>query len=44
MYILEYLMDKKEYYHMVPIINNTLYDKDNESLNLYIISIYKQNN
>lgn len=36
--------DKNEYYHMVPIINNTLYDKNNESLDLYIINIYKQNN
>ncbi|MBE6149865.1 MAG: hypothetical protein E7170_04010 [Firmicutes bacterium] len=35
--------DKNEYYHMVPIINNTLYDKNNESLDLYIINIYKQN-
>lgn len=36
--------DKKEYYHMVPIINNVLYDKNNESLDLYVINIYKQNN
>lgn len=35
--------DKKEYYHMVPIINNVLYDKNNESLDLYVINIYKQN-
>ena len=36
--------NKKEYYHMVPIINNVLYDKNNESLDLYVINIYKQNN
>ena len=34
--------DKKDYYHMVPIINNVLYDKSEESLNLYTISIYKK--
>jgi hypothetical protein len=34
--------DKKDYYHMVPIINNILYDKNEESLNLYTISIYKK--
>lgn len=34
--------DKNEYYHMVPIIKNVLYDKTDESLQLYVISIYKQ--
>ena len=33
--------DKNNYYHMVSIINNTLYDKDNKSLELYVIKIYK---
>ena len=36
--------DKKEYYHMLPIINNIIYDKKEENLNLYVISIYKENN
>ena len=36
--------DKKDYYHMVPIINNIVYDKSNECLNLYVIKIYKANN
>ena len=35
--------DKKEIYHMVPIIDNVLYDKDNSSLELYVIKIYKKN-
>ena len=35
--------DKNEYYHMVPIIDNVLYDKDNNSLDLYVLKIYKQN-
>lgn len=36
--------DKKEYYHMLPIINNIIYDKKEENLNLYAISIYKEKN
>jgi len=35
--------DKKDFYHMVPIIDNTLYDKDNKSLDLYVITLYKRN-
>ena len=35
--------DKKDFYHMVSIIDNVLYDKDDKSLDLYIITIYKQN-
>lgn len=34
--------DKKEYYHMVTIIDNVLYDKDDNSMELYPISIYKK--
>ncbi len=34
--------DKNDYYHMVCIIDNTLYDKEKDSLNLYIISVYKK--
>ncbi len=36
--------DKKDYYHMVTIIDNILYDKNSNSLLLYVISIYKENN
>ena len=36
--------DKKDYYHMVPIINNVVYDKSNECMDLYVIKIYKANN
>lgn len=35
--------DKKDFYHMVSIIDNVLYDKDDRSLELYTITIYKQN-
>ena len=33
--------DKKDWYHMVPIIDNVLYDKDDKSLNAYVITVYK---
>lgn len=33
--------DKKDWYHMIPIINNTIYDKTDECLDLYVISVYK---
>ncbi len=35
--------DKKDFYHMVSIIDDTLYDKDDRSLDLYVIKIYKEN-
>ena len=35
--------DKKDLYHMVTIIDNILYDKNDDSLNLYVIKIYKKN-
>ncbi len=34
--------DKKDFYHMLPLINNTIYDKTEENMNLYVISLYKQ--
>ena len=34
--------NKEEFYHMVTIMNNTLYDKDDSSLDLYAITVYKQ--
>ncbi len=34
--------DQKDYYHMIPVINNVIYDKNNECLDLYVISIYKR--
>lgn len=34
--------DKKEYYHMFPIIDNVIYDKNDECLNLYILKVYKE--
>lgn len=34
--------DKKDFYHMIPIINNTVYDKEDNCLDLYTITIYKK--
>ena len=34
--------DKHEFYHMVTIIDNTLYDKEDSSLELYVIRLYKK--
>ena len=32
---------KDDWYHMFSIIDNTIYDKNNNCLDLYVISIYK---
>ena len=34
--------DKKNFYHMIPIINNVIYDKNSDCMDLYVISIYKK--
>ena len=34
--------DKKEFYHMVPIINGVMYDRLEDSLNLYVINVYRE--
>ena len=34
--------DKKDWYHLIPIIDNTVYDKSNSSLDLYVINIYRR--
>ena len=34
--------DKKDFYHMITIIDDTIYDKNDESFELYTISIYKK--
>ena len=34
--------DKKDFYHMIPIINNTIYDKNQDCMELYVLSIYKK--
>jgi len=35
--------DKQDFYHMVSVVDDIMYDKDESSLNLYTIKIYKQN-
>ncbi len=39
---LVFCWDKKEFYHMVSIIDNVLYDKDNKSFDLYTITVFKE--
>ncbi len=34
--------DKKDFYHMFPIMNNTIYDRNKDCLDLYIIYLYKK--
>lgn len=34
--------NKKDYYHMLPIIDNVIYDKNSDCLNLYVISVYRK--
>ena len=34
--------DKKDFYHMVAIIDNVLYDREDSSKNLYAITVYKK--
>lgn len=34
--------DKNDYYYMVPIIDNTIYDKNSDCMDLYVISVYKK--
>ena len=33
--------DRKNFYHMIPIIDSVIYDKNSDCMNLYVISIYK---
>lgn len=34
--------DKQDFYHMISIINNVIYDKNIDCMNLYVLSIYKK--
>ena len=36
--------DKEAFYHMVTIIDNIIYDKDDRCLKLYVINLYKKSN
>lgn len=38
-----FAFDKKDWYHIINIENNILYDIADDSLELYVISIYKKN-
>ena len=34
--------EKKEFYHMISIIDNDIYDKNSDFMDLYVISVYKK--
>ena len=34
--------DKKDYYHMISLIDGVIYDKNSNCMDLYIISIYRK--
>ena len=34
--------DKKEFYHMISIIDNVIYDKNSDCMDLHVISVYKK--
>ena len=34
--------NKNDFYHMLPIINKVIYDRDKNSLNLYVLGLYKE--
>lgn len=34
--------DKKDFYHMISIIDNVIYDKNSDCMDLYVIAIYKK--
>ena len=34
--------DKKDFYHMVTIIDKVIYDKNTDYMDLYVITIYKK--
>ena len=34
--------DKKEFYHMICVIDNVIYDKNDKCLDLYAVAIYKK--
>ena len=37
-----FVYDKKDFYHMFPIINNTIYDRNKDCYDLYVITLYKR--
>ena len=34
--------DKKDFYHMVSIIDNVIYDKNSDCMELYVIAVYRK--
>ena len=40
---LVFCYDKKDFYHMISIVDNVIYDKNSDCMDLYVISIYRKN-
>lgn len=38
-----YSTDNNGFFHMIPVVNNVIYDRRNDSLQLYVIAVYKKN-
>ena len=34
--------DKKDFYHMISIVDNVIYDKNSDCMDLYVIAIYRK--
>ncbi|MGM9834396.1 MAG: hypothetical protein ACI31M_01270 [Bacilli bacterium] len=34
--------DKKNFYHMISIVDNVIYDKNSDCMDLYVISVYEK--
>ena len=37
-----YCTNRAEFYHLLPIVDNIIYDRRNDSLELYVIAVYKK--
>ncbi len=35
--------NKKDFYHMISIIDNVIYDKNSDCMDLYVIAVYRKN-
>lgn len=35
--------DKKDFYHMISIVDNVIYDKNSDCMDMFVIAIYRKN-
>ncbi len=36
-----YCTNHKGFFHLIPVVDNVIYDRRNDSLELYVIAVYK---